>query len=290
MRCCSRPLRLLLLGVLTLQLTLPVGADSVTVGELFDQIRSEIRQLAASKAAHAEFQEFRRTHKFQRLDYWTYLKVKVAYECSRDSGLWHLVYEITDQEPNSKAIWSQWRRAGPRFRGPTAKAECDEVSALFAVLASRLGVSGIGLFWPTSNHTVAVWTVEEKRIVVPTTPIFLDRYDGFDAQGFDPWSQRTIYEYGAKDVSDSVELPAGLAKFFLSQIRDYGGASQKLLHELRYLREALWYGRSVEAQFATLTARFQSPADRRALKAFSRQFGLKRKSPRGRATGTRGIK
>ena len=53
---------------------------------------------------------------------------------------------------------------------PSATAECDELSALFAFFTHRLGVDDVGLFWPTGNHVVAVWTVEGSegpvRIVV----------------------------------------------------------------------------------------------------------------------------
>ena len=135
-----------------------------------------------------------------------------------------------------------------------------------------MAAAGIGLFWPTGNHTVAVWTVEGQRIVVPTTPIFLERHDGFDAEGFDPTAQPVIYDYTAQDVSPNQALPDRLVRFFISQIRNYGGASQELLHELRYLREGAWRGQPISGEFEKLKENFTGPEDKRALKTFARQF------------------
>lgn len=253
-------------------LSASVHAQPATVGALVEGLRKEIRQLARQGDASAEYGQFKRTRGLKELDYYSYLKSKVTFECSRDAGLWHIEYRITDQQPDSRQIWSQWRRHKGDIRLPTAQAECDEVSALYAVLARRLGVKGIGLFWPTNNHTVAVWKLEGQRVVVPTTPIFLERYDGFDAQGFDPETQPTIYDYTAQDVNDSTPLPEPLVRFFLSQVRNYGGASRELLHELRYLREAAWYGQPVRVEYLALKSRFTNSADQRALKAFARQF------------------
>ena len=263
----------LVLVLLISALTLPSLAQTSSVADLISGLKSEIRVLASEGAAKAEYRHFVAKHKLTKLSYFDYLKSKVAFECSRDAGLWHIGYEITDEEPSSIKIWNQWKRFSGDTRSITAKAECDEVSALYAVIARRLGVRGIGLFWPTSNHTVAVWTVEGKRIVVPTTPIFLERYDGFDAKGFDPQKQATIYDYSAQDLSDSNRLPKPLVKFFLSQVRNYGGASVALLHELRYLREAVWYGEATKSELRTLESQYRSAADKRALKFFKKQFG-----------------
>lgn len=238
-------------------------------------MRAQIRVLASENAAREEYESFVRRHNLKKLSYYSYLKSKVAFECARDAGLWHIGYDITDQEPSSSQIWAQWKKYRGAPLGITAYAECDEVSALYAVLARRLGVNGIGLFWPQSNHTVAVWKLEGKRIVVPTTPIFLERHDGFDCQGFDPQSQAVIYDYTAPDINSRTRLPTPLVRFFLAQVKNYGGASQELLHELRYLREAVWLGEAVHEPFKELKRRFTSAADRRALQTFSRQFRLR---------------
>jgi hypothetical protein len=118
---------------------------------------------------------------------------------------------------------------------------------LYAFLVERAGVKSVGLFWPYPNHTVAVWTVRPTtaaavRVVVPTSQIFLDETDFFDTKKFDPWHQKTIYEYTRRDVSDSFELPKPLFDFFLEQVDKYGGASEVTLQQLRYLREGVFLG------------------------------------------------
>ena len=118
-------------------------------------------------------------------------------------------------------------------------------SPLYAFLAGRAGVTGVGLFWPFSNHTVAVWVVRPAdgpvvRVVVPTSQIFLDATDSLDTRKFDPWRQKSIYEYTRRDVPDSFELPAALATFFLLQVDKYAGASDSTLQKLRYLRESVF--------------------------------------------------
>jgi hypothetical protein len=61
----------------------------------------------------------------------------------------------------------------------------------------------------------------------------------FDTGKFDPWKQKTIYEYTRRDVPDSFELSKPLADFFLQQIDTYAGASNSTLQRLRYLRDAV---------------------------------------------------
>ena len=167
--------------------------------------------------------------------------VRLLYEATRDAGLWNLHWTITNREPNSDNIWHQWRSVtGPSPLMPTASAECDELSALYAFLAGRAGVKGVGLFWPSSNHTVAVWVLHPTerpvvRVVVPTSQIFLDATDTLDTRKFNAWSQKTIYEYRRRDVVDSFALPKPLADFFLSQIDKYAGASDSVLQQLQVL-------------------------------------------------------
>jgi hypothetical protein len=76
--------------------------------------------------------------------------------------------------------------------------------------------------------------------VVPTSQIFLEETDSFDTKKFDPWHQKTIYEYTRRDVPDTFELPKPLADFFLKQIDIYGGASDATLQRLRYVRDAVF--------------------------------------------------
>jgi hypothetical protein len=78
------------------------------------------------------------------------------------------------------------------------------------------------------------------RVVIPTSQIFLTENDTFDTHGFDPWRQKTIYEYARRDVPDSLELPGPLFDFFLAQVDKYGGASTGTLQQLRNLRDAVF--------------------------------------------------
>ena len=148
--------------------------------------------------------------------------------------------------PNSDNVWRQWRSvARPSLLAPTATAECDELSALYAFLVERVGVRGVGLFWPYPNHTVAVWVLHPQgsvpvRLVVPTTQIFLDQGDFFGTRKFNPWRQKRIYEYTRQDVPGSFELSGPLFNFFLSQVDKYAGASDSTLQRLRYLREGVF--------------------------------------------------
>lgn len=174
--------------------------------------------------------------------------VRLVFEAARDAGFWNLHWTITDQPPNSDRIWQQWR--GDRVPSPlqpTASAECDELSALYAFLVERAGVKTVGLFWPAPNHTVAVWVVHPTegpivRVVVPTSQIFLEETDFFDTPKFNPWRQKTIYEYSRRDAPDNFELPKPLFDYFVRQMGRYGGASQTTLQKLRYLREGVFLG------------------------------------------------
>src|SRR6185295_3255117 len=110
---------------------------------------------------------------------------------------------------------------------PTAAAECDELSALFAFLVRAAGVHGVGLLWPARNHTVAVWELHPAgqpalRIVVPTSQTFPTETDRFDTTTFDPWRQRAIHEYTRRDAAADLALPPALLRFFLAQAARYG--------------------------------------------------------------------
>jgi hypothetical protein len=214
------------------------------VAEL-DRVADELAEVPAVRADYAAFLAAHGLEDSEPL-LRDYLRVKLVFESTRDGGLWHLRWDITNEKPNSEQIWRQWTRAKvPSGEAvmPTAIAECDELSAVFAFLAYRLGVRHVGLYWPTWNHVVAVWTVQSAegtpvRIVVPTSQIFLTDDDSLGTHGFDPWSQRTIYEYRRRDVKGSHLLDAALARFFVEQARRYGGLPQVELQRLRNEREA----------------------------------------------------
>jgi hypothetical protein len=219
------------------------GRDEVPLSELVAELERVADELAARPAVRDDYTAFLAAHGLADDEalYRDYVRVKLVFESTRDGGLWHLRWAITNEKPNSEQIWRQWQRAKvPEGEAalPTAYAECDELSALFAFLVYRMGVRHVGLYWPTWNHVVAVWTVrsaegEPVRIVVPTSQIFLTEDDSLGTKGFDPWSQRTIYEYRRRDAKDALELDAALARFFVEQARRHGGLPQVELQRLR---------------------------------------------------------
>lgn len=218
------------------------------VAHLVNVLREKAKALEKSTGMRLSFQAFTTARKIapESVNYGDYVVVRLLYEATRDAGFWNLHWTITDREPNSDNIWHQWRRVtAPSSLVPTASAECDELSALYAFLAGRAGIKGVGLFWPFSNHTVAVWVLRPTespvvRVVVPTSQIFLDSTDTLDTRKFNAWSQKTIYEYRRRDVVDSFDLPKPLAAFFLSQMDKYARASDSTLQQLRYLRESVF--------------------------------------------------
>ncbi len=213
---------------------------------------------------------------FRRL--WT------AFEATRDGGWWKLRWQITDQEPTSLQIWKAWRRTPPRvgFADVSAVAECDEITALFSVMARRLDVRGVGLFYPTWNHVIAGWMpsalTETKRVVlVPTTQIFQGCESTFDQTSFRVPKQ--VYEFPRYDVRDSTELPAELAGFLLDQVRAYGEATPALLALIRTKRAELMRssiadcGSYRQKLVAHLRQAPLSCGDRRALRQVAFELG-----------------
>lgn len=225
--------------------TVPEG---VPLSEFVKAVRQKARSLEDSSGMRQAFRSFLAAHQLKpgNVNYSDFVIVRLLYEATRDAGFWNMHWSITDQPPNSDRIWSQWRAARtPSVTRPTATAECDELSALYAFLVERAGVRTVGLFWPTPNHTVAVWVLQPAagqviRVVVPTSQIFLDEKDTFDTRKFNPWRQKTIYEYTRRDVPDSFQLPKPLADFFLKQVDKYAGASDATLQRLRYVRDAVF--------------------------------------------------
>ena len=115
---------------------------------------------------------------------------------------------------------------------PTATAECDELSAMFAFLARDLGVVGIvALFWPAWNHTVAVWELrraphgrrkgEPVRILVPTSQVWLSRTATLGTHEFK--TDQPVFAYRRKDLRLDRELGVGLVRYLIGQLERYGG-------------------------------------------------------------------
>jgi len=246
------------------------AAQPTTLANLETQLRAKARTLENSSGMRLAFQTFLSAHKLApgSVSYSDFVLIRLLFEATRDAGLWNLHWAITDQPPNSDSIWKQWKAVRrPSVLDPTATAECDELSALYAFLVERAGVRSVGLLWPYPNHTVAVWMVHPAngapiRVVVPTTQIFLEQNDYFDTPKFNPWRQKNIYEYARRDVADSFELPKQLFGFFLSQVEKYAGASDTTLQKLRYLRETVLLRRWTPEQAAR-----QALIDRAALKS-----------------------
>jgi hypothetical protein len=228
---------------------LPVSSSPVTsLAQLVSMIHAKAEYLANSSGMRDGFRSFTTAHGLSpdSIRYSDYVVVRLLFEATRDAGFWNVHWTITNQPPNSDNVWRQWKTAGkPSLLSPTASAECDELSALYAFLVEREGVKGVGLFWPSFNHTVAVWVLHPGtgpaiRVVVPTSQIFLEETDSFDTRKFNPWSQKTIYEYTRRDVPDSFEVPKPLFDFFLEQVDKYAGASDLTLQQIRYLREGVF--------------------------------------------------
>jgi hypothetical protein len=160
------------------------AASPTTLLELVSAIRANAKALEGSSGMKSGFQSF--TSKFAlqpgTVSYSDYAVARLVFEATRDAGFWNLHWVITNLPPNSDNIWRQWKTVvAPSALSPTAAAECDELSALFAFLSARSGIRGVGLLWPIANHTVAAWVLRQPagaiRVVIPTTQIFLDDTD-----------------------------------------------------------------------------------------------------------------
>ena len=159
------------------------SASEATVANLVSEIRQRAKLLEGTSGMRSSFQSFTSAYKIKpdSISYSDFVIVRLLYEATRDAGFWNMHWTITDMPPNSDQVWRQWKsvqQVSPVI--PTASAECDELSALYAFLVERAGVRTVGLFWPYSNHTVAVWVVHpangnEVRVVVPTSQVFLTR-------------------------------------------------------------------------------------------------------------------
>jgi hypothetical protein len=174
----------------------------------------------------------------------SYSRVRLVFEATRDGGLWGVKWAITNRMPWSDAIWQQWRELDLDQKEPeiTATAECDELSALFSLLARDVGIQGfVGLHWPAWNHTVAVWEVRrgatEKdpgvgvRMMVPTSQIWLSRQATLGSREFS--TGRVVFPYARRDRKPESEMPVTLARFLIERLERYGALSTEALLERR---------------------------------------------------------
>jgi hypothetical protein len=223
------------------------GRREVTVGELMQVLAAQVAPIARLPAVRRDYARLlagRRLADDETL-YLDYVRIRLAFEATRAGGLWGLQWQVTDQQPRSDRIWAQWQARsladGAALPETTAIAECDELSALFAYVARRLGLSrrsAVGLFWPARNHTVAVWSIDGRtRIVVPTSQVFLGPTESLGTGQFDPWAQKTVHPYAREDAAPGLKLPAALARQFVWTVQDHAGRTQAQLQQLRNERE-----------------------------------------------------
>ena len=223
----------------------------VSVAELLEALTEQVAYLADSPTLHAEYEEFLTFWKLADDPelYLDYVRIRLAFEATRAGGLWGVTWAITNQQPQSDLVWTQWKQLDSSDEAPlpevTAIAECDELSALFAFVVHRIGLSKrseVGLLWPTGNHTVAVWTLDRKsdkptRIVVPTSQIYLGRAESLGTGEFNPWRQKNIFDYEREDAKLKLELPAPLAREFVRVVHEQGARPLAELQQQRNERE-----------------------------------------------------
>ena len=276
---------LALLLVLSTTRSVSAPAPMSNVESLITGVRAQLPVLASAPGPRASFERIARSHPLEPSAYSDFVIVRSLFEATRDAGFWNLGWTITNREPVSDTVWRQWSElSSPSLTRPTAYAECDELSALHAYLSGRLGVRGVGLLWPTANHTVAVWNTRGRtgpvRLIIPTTQIFLSSADMLGTTRFDPWRQKTIHEYSRRDVHSSFALRRGLVDFFLRQMLHHGCATDETLQYLRYLRAAVFSDerRAVEmGRLALIRSRaVADPFDRAALAQFAEDMGAPR--------------
>ena len=210
-----------------------------------------------------------------------YVRLRVLFEAARDGGYWRLRWDITNREPSATLIWRAWQRepVDETFGHALATAECDELSSLYSLLARRIGVDRVGLFYPTWNHTIAAWAIKsgprqrQRLVLVPTTQIFLPCEESFDTSGFKT-GLTNIEPYPRWDIRDNSPLPVGVAQFLLQQVRVYAPASlelQALLRARRALELKSSMGNCIEfrQQLGQRLKGRLSCADHRALRHFA---------------------
>ncbi len=232
------------------------AAQYTTYGDLLKELEAFAQHgLEQSAVLRAEFSDLQASHGVAGDDetFREYVRVRMVFEAVRDAGLWQIHWSVTDKDPNSDSIWRQWASPSERAvtsreeRSPTAIAECDELSALFAFVSRGLGVKHVGLFWPTWNHTVAVWTTRSEegqpvRIVIPTSQIFISPDATIGTREFDPYTQTTIYDYDRKDIEEGHELPLQMAEFMIGVVKQHAGKASSFLQARRNERSKRFGG------------------------------------------------
>lgn len=222
--------------------------EQVSYREFIDRMRAIADELARTPAVRQAHAALLAEHNLsaEQLPVQSFSRVRLVFEATRDGGLWGIRWTITDQMPWSDRIWKQWRAldfgvnpersASLPDDAVTAYAECDELSALFAMLARDLGVAGfVGLHWPTWNHTVAVWQLEvesrHERIAVPTSQFFIGRDATLGTHEMP--THRVVFPYPRQDLKANTQLPAPLVRFLLERLQRFGAESTEALQARR---------------------------------------------------------
>lgn len=250
-----------------------------TYGELGETLRDTIRACstaqtkARARSLNVSHGLSLDTESIQRTE-----SVIALFELTRDAGPWRVRWDITDEEPSAKLIWASWAKSPPKSRSarPSVVAECDEISSLFAGLAAQMSLGHVGLYWPTSNHTVAAWEpAPNARIMIPTTQIYLACDANIDTPSFDPKKQKRVFAFPKNDVRRSSALPPELSRFLVDEAAAYLGASAPVLEMIRIDR-GLRYGSSIRptcrahARAIARAGTQLSPADALALRHYAR--------------------
>jgi hypothetical protein len=219
----------------------------------YEQFVSELARTADVLAQHpnvlAAHEQLLSDHSLsvEQVPLESFSRVRLVFESARDGGLWDLRWAITDQMPWSDRIWQQWTERADVLEagllqlggeaGPSAVAECDELSALFALLVRDMTVTGkVALHWPYWNHVVAVWELPRDkrhtaRIVVPTSQVFLSADASLGTRQLP--TQRVLFAYARHDLRQGAEIPSALARFLLGRARILGGLSTDALSARR---------------------------------------------------------
>lgn len=222
------------------------GQESVTYAAFLDAVRAVADELSTAPEVRNGYQTLLADYRLtpEDVSVASYSRVRLAFEATRDGGLWGIRWNVTDEMPWSDEIWKQWAARDWSGEPPelTAQAECDELSALFSILARDLGVQGfVGLHWPAWNHTVAVWELtrhapgkpngERVRILVPTSQIWLSREATLGTREMK--TDRVVFPYQRKDLKPDGLIPAPVARYLIGQLHAYGAWSSERLLERR---------------------------------------------------------
>jgi len=165
-----------------------------------------------------------------------YKRVRLLFEATRDGGFFRLRWAITNHEPSCRDILHAWEVESP-ISQPSATAECDELSALFAYLARLVDVKNAGLWWPRWNHVVGLWRPEAfgtntPIVVVPTSQIFLTCREGWDTRGLG--TPKKMAPYSQRDLSKPLSIT--IANRLLQSIQTYAPLRPDLLNAVRLHR------------------------------------------------------